>query len=126
MRFLGDLCRIARRAHYVPTSNGHRRIFEGIALNDLAAHLGLPKSSASVLVKDLERRGFLVRRRDPDDERRLAIVLTALGRRRVTEDSVLEPRLLASALAALKERDRAALVRTMQRLAEAAEATRPT
>jgi DNA-binding MarR family transcriptional regulator len=109
--------------HHVPAADDPDR--GGIALNDLAAHLGLPKSSASVLVKDLERRGFLVRRRHPDDERRLAIVLTTLGRRRVAEDSVLEPRHLASALAALNERDRAALVRTMQRLANAAEATNP-
>ena len=109
--------------HHVPAAGDLDR--EGITLNELAAHLGLPKSSASVLVKDLERRGFLLRRRDPDDERRLAIVLTALGRQRVAEDSVLEPRLLTSALAALNQRDRAALVRTMQRLAEAAEATKP-
>jgi DNA-binding MarR family transcriptional regulator len=45
-----------------------------MTLNELAAHLGLPKSSASVLAKDLERRGFLVRRRHPDDERRAHVV----------------------------------------------------
>jgi DNA-binding MarR family transcriptional regulator len=109
--------------HHVPAASDPDR--DGITLNGLAAHLGLPKSSASVLVKDLERRGFLVRRRDPDDERRLAIVLTALGRQRVSEDKVLEPRRLETALAALNERDRAALIRIMERLAEAAEAATP-
>jgi DNA-binding MarR family transcriptional regulator len=109
--------------HHIPAAGDLDR--DGITLNELAAHLGLPKSSASVLVKDLERRGFLLRRRHPDDERRLAIVLTALGRQRVTEDSVLDPRRLASALAALNQRDRDALVRSMQRLAEAAEAVKP-
>ena len=47
----------------------------------LAAHLALPKSTASVVVKDLERRGFVRRARDERDERRLAIVLTDEGAR---------------------------------------------
>ena len=71
--------------HHVPAAGG-------VALTDLARHLALPKSTASVVVKDLERRGFVRRRRDARDERRLAIVLTAEGRRRVAADTVLEPR----------------------------------
>ena len=45
----------------------------------LAEHLALPKSTASVVVKDLERRGFVRRARDERDERRLAIVLSDAG-----------------------------------------------
>ena len=95
-----------------------------MTLGWVASHLMLPKSTASVLVKDLERRGFVRRRRDASDERRLAIVLTAKGRRRVQADTVLEPRALESALGALPQRERRALVRGMARLAEAAEARR--
>ena len=84
----------------------------------------LPKSTASVLVKDLERRGFVRRRRDSSDERRLAIVLTAKGRRRVEADTVLSPGPLAAALGELPERERRGLVRSLGRLAEAAEARR--
>jgi DNA-binding MarR family transcriptional regulator len=94
----------------------------GVTLGRVASHLLLPKSSASVLVKDLERRGFVRRRRDSSDERRLAIVLTAKGRRRVEADTVLEPGALAAALGELPERERRALVRALARLAEAAEA----
>ena len=95
-----------------------------MTLGWVASHLMLPKSSASVLVKDLERRGFVRRRRDASDERRLAIVLTAKGRRRVEADTVLEPRALAEALGDLPERERRGLLRGMARLAEAAEALR--
>jgi len=92
-----------------------------VTLGWLAQHLLLPKSSASVLVKDLERRGFVRRRRDAKDERRLAIALTAKGKRRVQADTVLEPRRLQAALTKLPERERRSLLRSLERLAQAAE-----
>ena len=100
--------------HHVPQDGG-------IALKELAAHLALPKSTASVVVKDLERRGFLRRERDERDERRLAIVLTGDGAERVRADTVLDPERLARALAALPEPARAQLLRGMSALADAAE-----
>ncbi len=93
----------------------------GIALTALAAHLALPKSTASVVVKDLERRGFVRRARDERDERRLAIVLSAEGRARVAADTVLEPEGLARALAALPKEERVALLRAFESLADAGE-----
>jgi DNA-binding MarR family transcriptional regulator len=103
--------------HHVPAEGG-------IQLSRVAWHLALPKSTASVLVKDLERRGFLVRRRDPQDERRLAITLTPQGQARVRADSVLDPVGLAAALAALPETERRTLLESMERLAAAAGARR--
>ncbi|MEP6650948.1 MAG: MarR family winged helix-turn-helix transcriptional regulator [Lapillicoccus sp.] len=99
--------------HHVPATGG-------VALTALAAHLALPKSSASVLVKDLARRGFVRRTRDSLDERRLALTLTAQGRRRVEADSVLRPDALAAALTALPERRRRALLDGMEALAASA------
>jgi DNA-binding MarR family transcriptional regulator len=98
---------------------------EGIALTDLASHLGLPKSSASVVVKDLERRGFVHRRRDTADERRLSITLSAAGKRRVAADSVLDPRRLSAALDSLSPDARARLLADLETLATHAELTRP-
>lgn len=69
-----------------------------IDLTGLARHLALPKSTASVLAKGLATRGFLSRRRDPADERRLQLVLTEEGRRRVSADRVLDPARLAEAM----------------------------
>jgi DNA-binding MarR family transcriptional regulator len=74
-----------------------------------------------VVVKDLERRGFLRRARDTRDERRLAIVLTGAGAERVRADTVLDPERLGRALAALPEAARGELLRGLEALTDAAE-----
>jgi DNA-binding MarR family transcriptional regulator len=99
--------------HHIPATGG-------MALTALALHLALPKSSVSVLVKDLARRGFVRRVRDLGDERRLALTLTAKGRRRVQTDTVLRPDGLAAALAALPQRRRHDLLAGMEALADRA------
>lgn len=98
---------------------------EGAALGWLASHLRLPKSTTSVLVKGLERRRFVRRRRNPEDERRLSITLTPKGRRRVLAARVLDPGRLADALRMLPRRDRIAVVAGLERLAAAAIAAEP-
>jgi len=99
--------------HHVPAVGG-------IPLGDVSNHLGIPKSSASEQVKSLERRGFLRRRRDLHDERRLSIVLTAKGQARVAADSVLDLDRLAAALKKLSSRERVALLAGLERLTGAA------
>ena len=99
----------------------HHLTAEPVALTWLAAHLGLPKSTTSVLVKGLAARGFVERARDPADERRLAIVLTPEGRRQVRQDTVLRPDALREAMAALEGHTRAALLDSLEKLAAAAE-----
>ncbi len=94
---------------------------DGVALTWLAARLGWPKSTTSVAVKDLERRGYVRRGRRDDDERRLWIALTAEGRARVAADRVLEPERLSAALRALAAPVRAQLVDALEQLAAAAE-----
>jgi len=101
--------------HHVPPSGG-------VALSWLAHHLALPKSTTSVLVKDLERRGFLRRRRDVRDERRLAIVLTPKGHRRVQAGSVLDLPGLAAAMGRLTLDERGSLLDGLERLADEGEA----
>ena len=105
--------------HHVPVDGA-------VSLTWLAEHLGLPKSTASTVVKSLGQRGFVARARDPQDERRLAIALTELGRARLAEDTVLDPAGLRAALATLPPGVRAGLLDGLERLADAAEsASRP-
>lgn len=92
----------------------------GVALTWLAGHLGWPKSTTSVAVKDLERRGYVRRGRRDDDERRLWIALTPEGRARVATDRMLEPERLGVALRALAAPIRAQLVDALEELARAA------
>ena len=93
----------------------------GVPLGVVARHLGIPKSSASERVKSLERRGFLTRRRDPADERRLSIVLTDMGVARLRRDSVLDLVRLAAALKKISADERRALLAGLERLAAAAD-----
>ncbi|TMD37416.1 MAG: MarR family transcriptional regulator [Chloroflexi bacterium] len=90
-------------------------------VRSVARHFGMPKSSASEQVKSLERRGFLTRRRDPEDERQLSIVLTDAGVARVRQDSVLDLVRLAAALKKVSAGDRRALLTGLDRLAAAAD-----
>ena len=110
-----DLAQHERQVlHHVPAGGG-------IALIELARHVALPMSTASVLAKDLERRGFLRRSRDPSDERRLRIVLTTKGCRRVERDTVLDVRKLRNAMGSLTPTEREHLLEAMGRLARAGE-----
>jgi DNA-binding MarR family transcriptional regulator len=99
--------------HHVPAE-------KGIPLGAVARHLGIPKSSASEQVKSLQRRGFLTRHRDPEDERQLSIRLTDAGIARVRQDSILDLVRLAAALKKLSAEDRRALMTGLERLAAAA------
>jgi DNA-binding MarR family transcriptional regulator len=92
-----------------------------VPLSWLAGHLGLPKSTMSVMIKSLAARGFVQRERDAGDERRLAITLTDTGRQRVAADTVLRQDDLAAALARLDPDTRIALLHGMAQLADAAE-----
>lgn len=100
--------------HHLPADGG-------VPLTPLARHLGLPKSTASLVVKELERRGFLERRRDRRDERRLALVLTEEGRRRVAADRLFDRDRLATALATLPLLERRVLLEGLEQLATVSE-----
>jgi DNA-binding MarR family transcriptional regulator len=113
----GDLSRNGLELlHHVPATG------EGtVTLQHLAQQLALPKSTASALVKDLERLGFLRRARNPSNERELAIELTQLGAERVAADTVLGRSGLGAALAALSPKQRRRLLKSLDRLVAAAE-----
>lgn len=64
----------------------HLQIFgnvgvDGVRLTELAGRAQLSLASTSELVSDLEKLGYLERRRDPSDGRAKLIVPTARGRR---------------------------------------------
>jgi DNA-binding MarR family transcriptional regulator len=92
-----------------------------VSLGWLAGHLGLPKSTTSTIVKRLSERGFVHRVRDPGNERRLAITLTATGHERVAGDTVLDPARLGTALSKVSAAERRALLAALGKLADAAE-----
>lgn len=81
----------------------------------LADRLALDASTISPLLKRLEARGLVIRRRDPRDERRVVVTPTPKGLDlRAEEASVLEQVSVATHLSSAQEKT---LVRQLQRLA---------
>ena len=126
-RLYGRLWRVLLKADTEDLTQHERQLLhhipaeKGVPLGAVARHLGIPKSSASEQVKSLEQRGFLTRRRNPEDERQLSIVLTDAGVDRVRQDSVLDLVRLAAALRRVSAEDRRALFTGLKRLADGAE-----
>lgn len=54
---------------------------EGLGIGALATRLGQDPGSITPVVKRLEAEGYLIRNRDPEDERNRVVTLTASGRK---------------------------------------------
>lgn len=65
---------------------------DGLRLTDLATRAGMTAQSMGELVDDLEGKGYLQRRPDPDDRRAKRIYLTGRGREnaRVAKQTIAE------------------------------------
>ncbi|MCT2584943.1 MarR family winged helix-turn-helix transcriptional regulator [Actinophytocola gossypii] len=61
------------------------RRYSDISAKELAERTGLAKNSISAVLSRLEKNGFVERRPDPADGRRLLLVSTAEGARRIGE-----------------------------------------
>lgn len=88
-----------------------------VSLRELAEHLAIGLSTASVLMKRLESRGLVVRKRDPDDERRLALTLTPEGKAALDRASDLDRDRLTAALRQLGPARTPELIDTLEHLA---------
>ena len=92
---------------------------EPLRVSELADRLSLEPATLSPLLKRLEAGGLVVRRRDPDDERAVAVTLTAAGRALRTEAERIPPAVVARLGMELSE-----LEELRDRLTSVIEATR--
>jgi DNA-binding MarR family transcriptional regulator len=79
--------------------------------------LGLDASDLVGVLDILERAGLVERRRDPDDRRRHAVVLTAVGERAAHHFDVLRSQAEARALSGLDPDERRQLTALLARAA---------
>ena len=68
---------------------------EPLRVSELADRLSLEPATLSPLLKRLEASGLVTRRRDPDDERAVAVTLTAAGRALRTRAERIPPAVVA-------------------------------
>ena len=116
---------MARRDYVVDLSHRPIRVLQLVAfsdeppkMDDVARFLGSAASTASELVKRLQDKGLIIRRRSDDDERVVRLALTDAGHVALTEHTSLDPGKLATGLGALPASDRKELVRLVGALAE--------
>ena len=93
---------------------------EPISLDSLAKHMGVTASTMSLNVDRLERDGYVSRRRDDRDARRVELRLTAAGARLKQQQNMLEPELVGALLKRLKAQDRVRALEGLELLAGAA------
>jgi DNA-binding MarR family transcriptional regulator len=86
----------------------------------LARHLGVGASTLSASVKRLTELGYIVRSRDEEDSRALALRLSPRGVRAMQASSVLETERVASMLGRLSAADRTRAIDGLRLLARAA------
>jgi DNA-binding MarR family transcriptional regulator len=95
---------------------------EPMTVGDLGARLRLDSGTLTPLLKRLAAAGFVVRRRDPEDERRVLVVLTPDGR--AAQEQVIDvPARLLDATG-LTQRDARELRRILGRLLTALDGDR--
>jgi DNA-binding MarR family transcriptional regulator len=97
---------------------------------ELAAMVGLDKTTMVGAVDELERAGLAERRLSPEDRRARMVDVTAAGRRKVAEAEKVKQRVQAEVLEELSAREGEALMHALSklvggRLAEQAECTPP-
>ena len=97
---------------------------------ELAAMVGLDKTTMVGAVDELERAGLAERRLSPEDRRARMVDVTAAGRRKVAEAEKVKQRVQAEVLEELSAREGEALMDALSklvegRLAEQAECTPP-
>jgi DNA-binding MarR family transcriptional regulator len=100
----------------------HLDAVEGTALKDLARHMGVTPATMSVTVDRLVAEGYVLRRRDAGDGRRVRLQLSAAVARMKEAEEVLEPGRVASLLQRLTPFDRARALDGLRLLAGAADA----
>ena len=90
---------------------GHLAHTGPLTIGEAALHLDRAQSVVSEIVDGLERRGLLMRDRDPADRRRTLVWLTPAGTEALRrDDEVLSESALAAAMTRMADEDRTALL----------------
>ena len=113
----------ARRDYEIDLSHRAVRVLQLVAfseapprIDDVARFLDCAASTASELVKRLQGKGLIARRRSDADERVVCLALTDAGRSALAEHTSLDPVKLRAGLRSLPASDQEALVRLLGEL----------
>ncbi len=94
---------------------------EPTSLYELATHMGVPPSTMSITINRLEQGGYVVRRKNKIDARKVEILLSEEGIRIRKAKSILDPERVSAMLQRLSEKERQVALDGLGLLAFAAE-----
>jgi DNA-binding MarR family transcriptional regulator len=90
-------------------------------LSQLASHMGVTVSTMSLAIRRLVNEGYVDRRRDAGDGRKVCLRLTAAGARIKKAKSTLDPQRVSDLLDALSAEERNLALRGLALLSQAAQ-----
>ena len=89
-------------------------------LSGLAEHMGVSRSTMSITVSCLVRDGYVARKLDRNDARRVALLLTGAGQRVKEQNTIVDPDLLREMLRLIPPRELETALQGIERLAKSA------
>jgi DNA-binding MarR family transcriptional regulator len=93
-------------------------------VSSLAAHTRVTKGAMTRLIDGLEKRGWVIRDKGPDDGRRVVVSLTSDGKKEARQLSRLTEQSIATILGGVPVAERSQVVRGIRLLRRAAEQAR--
>ena len=96
----------------------HLILYEPITVSDMASRLGVSIASMSLMIADLARHGYVLRREDPDDHRKTLVTVVPEHRAQVEELMARQTAALRRTLEGLAPEERVAFVKAVRSLAQ--------
>ena len=87
-------------------------------LSRLAEHMGVGRSTMSIMVARLVRGGYIARSRDKDDARSVGLTLTPAGVRVKEQNTVLDPELVREMFRSMPDKELEAALQGIEDLAK--------
>ncbi len=88
------------------------------SVSDIAAQLGIAMPTATVALKKLEKKGFVIKKQCTEDGRRSIVSLTALGERINRAHNLFHRKMVRNISSGFMEDERAVLMAAMQKMRE--------
>jgi MarR family transcriptional regulator, organic hydroperoxide resistance regulator len=93
---------------------------ENVGINEIASYLDISQNTASDHIKRIIKKGFLLKSRDPSDERRVILCLTSEGREIVYSNTSLDEEKLDDIFLNLSEEEKKTILKSFKILSERA------
>ncbi len=94
--------------------------YGNVSINDLAEYINVSQNTASEHVKRIIQKGYLEKKRDYLDERRVILYLTELGKEVLHRHTSLDESKLMKILDKLSEEERSIIEKSLKLLSECA------